>query len=118
MDAAATLGLLGLNHVKQKKYAEAEPHLRECLALWEKNQPDSWLRFYTQSLLGEALAGQKKYAEAEPLLVQGYEGMRERKGKIPAYSKILVTKAQERLAPLYEAWGKPEKAAQWREKRD
>ena len=33
-------------------------------------------------------------------------------------SKIRLTEAIDRLVQLYEAWGKPEQAAQWREKRE
>ena len=54
---------------------------------------------------------------AEPLLRAGYEGMRQREGKIPPIYKFRLTEAIERLAQLYEAWGKPEKAAEWRARR-
>jgi len=52
-------------------FAEAEPLLRECLAIREKTLPDLWKTFSTGSMLGGALLGQKKYAEAEPLLLKG-----------------------------------------------
>ncbi len=48
----------------QKKWTEAEPILRECLAIREKAQPDLWSTFSTQSMVGGALLGQKKYADA------------------------------------------------------
>ena len=57
--------------------------LRECLAIRVKKQPDAWSTFNTQSKLGGVLLGQKKYADAEPLLLQGYEGMKQREAKIP-----------------------------------
>ena len=65
----ALLAQIGLGLLQQKKWTEAEPLLRECLAIREKTQPDVWSTFNTQSLLGGALLGQKKYAEAEPLLL-------------------------------------------------
>jgi uncharacterized protein HemY len=37
--------VLGLNLLKQQKWAEAEPILREYLALREKIQPGEWLTF-------------------------------------------------------------------------
>ena len=40
---------------------EAEPFLRECLAIREKTQADDWKTFNTRSLLGGSLLGQKKY---------------------------------------------------------
>ena len=74
---------LGLNLIQQRKWAEAETVLRECLAIREKAQPDDWSTFNTRSLLGGSLLGQKKFAEAEPLILAGYEGMKAREDKIP-----------------------------------
>ena len=61
-----------------------------------------------------ALLGQKNYDAAEPFLLGGYGGLTERASKIPAGSKRLLKEAGERLVQLYEAWGKPDKAAEWR----
>ena len=77
------LAQIGLGLLQQKKWTEAEPLLRESLAIREKTQPDVWTTFNTKSLLGGALLGQKKYAEAEPLLLAGYEGMKQREKTIP-----------------------------------
>jgi hypothetical protein len=62
------------------------------------------------------LLSQKKYAEAEPLLLNGYEGMKQREDKIPANSVGSLTGALERLVQLYDAWGKKDKADAWRKK--
>ena len=75
---APMLVQIGMSFLQQKKWIEAEPLLRESLAIREKGQPDVWSTFNTQSLLGGALLGEKKYAEAEPLLLGGYEGMKRR----------------------------------------
>jgi hypothetical protein len=77
---------LGVNLLKQEKASEAEPLLRECLAIREKAMPDDWQRFSAMSLLGGAMLGHGKYAAAEPLVVGGYEGMKARAAKIPAGS--------------------------------
>ena len=106
----------GLSLIQQGKWTEAEPVLRECLAIREKSQPDEWTTFNTRSLLGGSLLGQKKYAEAEPLIVSGYEGMKAREARIPAPGKPRLTEAAERVVQLYEAWGKKDKAAEWRAK--
>ncbi len=111
---AGQLAVLGLNLLQQKKYSEAEPICRDCLKIREKNEPDAWTTFNTQSLLGGALLGQKKYADAEPLLLQGYQGMKERQDKIPPQGKVRLTEALERLVQLYEATGKKDEAAKWR----
>jgi serine/threonine protein kinase len=112
--AAGVLSALGSNLLQQKKWADAEAVLRECLAIREKRLPDGWTTCNSRSMLGGALLGQKKYADAEPLLVQGYEGMKNREAKIPPHSRPYLTSALERLAWLYEAWGKPDEAAKWR----
>ncbi len=96
------------------RWAPAEILARECLALRAKKQPDEWRNFYTMSQLGAALAGPKKYAEAEPMLLAGYEGMKQREARMGPENKPRLTKSIERLVQLYEAWGKPEKAAEWR----
>ena len=67
-------------------------------------------------MLGGALLGQKKYAEAEPLLLQGYEGMKQREAQIPQAGKVRLAEATERLVRLYEATNQPENARTWREK--
>jgi tetratricopeptide (TPR) repeat protein len=108
------LDSLGLNLLKQRKYAAAEPVLRECVMSGERIGPDNWARFNAESMLGGSLLGQEKYAEAERLLLAGYEGMKQREAKIAAQSKLRLTEAIERLVQLYEAWGEPEKAAVWR----
>jgi eukaryotic-like serine/threonine-protein kinase len=63
-----------LRLLQLKVYADAEPLLRECLAIRQKMQPDDWRTFNTQSMLGGVLLGQKNYADVEPLLLQGYAG--------------------------------------------
>jgi hypothetical protein len=68
------------------------------------------------SQLGAALAGQQKFLEAEALLIRGYEGMKAVEAKIPASSQNHLASASKRIVPFYEAWGKPEKAAEWRTK--
>ncbi len=105
-------------YLEAQRWAEAEPLARDCLGLRAKKMPQEWWNFHTMSQLGAALAGQKKYAEAEPLLLQGYEGLKARSPKIPAPAKKKLAEAATRIVKLYEALGKPEKAAEWRKKRE
>jgi serine/threonine protein kinase/tetratricopeptide (TPR) repeat protein len=114
---AGLLAQLGLTLVQQKKPAEAEPLLRECLAIRAKTQPDDWRTFNTQSMLGAALVGQKKYAEAEPLMVKGYEGMRAREEKIPPQGKVRLTEAIDGLIELCAVTNRPDEAKHWRAER-
>jgi tetratricopeptide (TPR) repeat protein len=95
---AVLLSFTGRGLLDQKKWDEAEPLLRECLALREQNELDVWTTFNAQSLLGGALRGQKKYADAELLLLKGYEGMKKRESLIPPKYKMLrLSEAVERL---------------------
>ncbi len=111
---AGQMAALGSNLLRQHKYSDAEPLLRECLKVREAKQPDDWATFNTRSLLGGVLLGQKRYAEAEPLLLQGYEGMKAREAKIPPQGKVRLTEALERLVQLYEAMNKKDEAAKYR----
>jgi hypothetical protein len=95
-------------------YVEAENILREGLKIREAKLPDDWTTFSSKALLGASLLGQQKYAEAEPLLLAGYEGMKQREGKIPAAGKTRLVEAVQRLVQLYEAWDRPEQAQAWR----
>jgi tetratricopeptide (TPR) repeat protein len=111
---AAALAVRGSVLLREKKFAEAELKLRECLAMRQKIQPDDWVTFDTESLLGQALVEQRKFAESEPRLVAGYEGMKQREDKIPPQDKHHLIKALERLVSFYEAWGQVDKASAWR----
>jgi hypothetical protein len=98
--------------VQQAKWVEAEPILRACLEIRARELPDDWLRHNAASMLGEALVGLGKHAEAEPLVVEAYERM-----EPPPDIAYRKGEALERVIALYEAWGKEEKAAEWRAKR-
>jgi tetratricopeptide (TPR) repeat protein len=111
---SAAQAQLGLNLLRQKKYTDAEPLLRDCLKVRQQKQPDAWTTFNTQSMLGGSLLGQKEYDEAESLLLQGYEGMKQRQAQIPKAAHARLSEAVERLVELYDAWGRPEDAARWR----
>ena len=79
---ADDLAALGRYLLEQSRCSEAEPLLREAVAIREKATPDDWRRYDAMSLLGGALLGQGRYAEAEPLIVAGYEGMKAREPRI------------------------------------
>ena len=113
MSSAADLALAALS---QGKFDKAEPLSREALEFNQKARQDDWRRFRAKGLLGASLAGQKKYAEAEPLLLEGYAGMAARKDRIAVPDWYYMDLAREWLQELYQAWGKPTKAAEWRKK--
>ena len=113
---AGDLAQLGRNLLMQSRWTEAEPLLRESLAICEKALADDWKRYDAMSLLGGSLAGQGRYAEAEPMVVTGYKGMKERESRITVPDQFRLREAAVRVVRLYEAWGKPEQATEWKAK--
>jgi hypothetical protein len=66
-------------------------------------------------LLGGALLGQRRYAEAEPLLLQGYEGLKQRAATLPPQVRNTgFTQALTWLVQLYDGWHRSGEAAKWR----
>jgi len=107
---------LGAALVEQRKFSDAEPLLRAAASAYAKTSPGNWQRFNSQSLLGASLAGQKKYAEAEPLLVSGFEGLMRHKASVAAQDPPALERARQWITRLYQEWGKPERAAEWRDR--
>jgi hypothetical protein len=114
MRYAGALVVLGRNLLQQEKWTVAEAVLRECLGVYGQEAPNSWMRFDAISHVGAALLGQKKYADAEPLLLEGYEGMKQREKTIPPRWSGHLTDAALRLVQLYDATARPEEATKWR----
>jgi tetratricopeptide (TPR) repeat protein len=114
---AAVLAAVSIELLSSEQYTAVEELLREALAIREKQQPDAWTTFNTQSMLGEALLGQKQYADAEPLLLKGYEGMKAREKAIPPPGAPRLPEALDRLIKLYTATNKPDEAKRWRAER-
>jgi tetratricopeptide (TPR) repeat protein/predicted Ser/Thr protein kinase len=113
-DTMASAASLALIYLTQGKFAESEQLAREALAFYGKSLPDDWKRFDAESVLGASLAGQKKFSEAEPMLLEGYQGMVDRTDRIDVPLRFFVDDARRRIVELYQAWGKPDKAAEWR----
>jgi eukaryotic-like serine/threonine-protein kinase len=113
---AAEADDLALAYVSEGKFAQSEPLAREALEAQKNVQPDDWQRYRAASVLGASLAGEKKYAEAEPLLLEGYQGQLARKDRMAAPDQYHLKLAHQWLIQLYRAWGKPDKAAEWKNK--
>jgi len=96
------------------EHIEAESLLRKCLAICQEKSPDDWRCFQAASVLGAVLTSRADYEEAEQLLLKGHAGLKDHP---PAkLGPERTAAAARRLVRLYDAWGKPEKAAQWRSK--
>jgi tetratricopeptide (TPR) repeat protein len=93
------------------KAEEAEPLLRECLSLCRQHLPSDHPQTpFMASLLGECLTVRRQFPEAETLLKESYPLLQA--SQVPALQKRL---ALERFVRLYDAWGKKDQSAHWRQ---
>ncbi|MBK9386300.1 MAG: tetratricopeptide repeat protein [Planctomycetes bacterium] len=120
---ATELLKLGQTWLELDAAAEAEPVLREVVALREKLQPEAWSTSSARSLLGAAIAAQGRLAEAEPILIAGFEGIERSFATVPPQSRYRLEAARARLVELYTKWeaeapgsGHAARATQWRER--
>ncbi len=81
--------------------------LRSALSSSEAGAQEIWQIAATDVALGALLTAEGRYAEAEPCLTRGYDLLRAVRGEHNTYARD----ARRRLAELYAAWGRPEKAA-------
>ena len=109
---AATLNNLARVAVARGEYAEGETLIREALATFRKSAlgEGSWRIANAESILGACLAGQGRYREAEELLLASYPIVRDNTLASAVYTRDLLA----RLVALYESWGKPAEAAEYR----
>jgi serine/threonine protein kinase/Tfp pilus assembly protein PilF len=115
-DTVSALVSLGQVRLGRRRYADAESLLQKALRIQEKNAPDAWQRYNTQSLLGASLAAQAKFSEAEPLLLAAHRGLLERENTIPFEYRSSVEQAGNRIIEMYQKSGKPEQASVWIER--
>jgi len=102
--------LLGLASALLDRHAEAEaePLLREALAIQQATlEPGDWKIALTRTMLGACLTARREFAAAESLLGAGSEVLI----TSPATPAAEKRKALERRVALYDAWGRPERAA-------
>jgi tetratricopeptide (TPR) repeat protein len=108
----ACLTAMARLRLTEQRYAGAESLLREAMNGTGNQNLAIWDTYDRQSLLGASLLGQGKYAEAEPLLVSGYQGLLKQSPAISVDASL--PQAGEKLVQLYSAWGKLDKAQEWR----
>jgi serine/threonine protein kinase/tetratricopeptide (TPR) repeat protein len=113
-DIGQTLAALGWALTQQSRGNEGEPLLRQGLDICRKALPAGDRKTaHVESLLGWCLTGLGQYQEAEPFLLSGYQALETAPGAPPPRRQ----QALDRIVELYEAWGKPDRAAAWRAKR-
>jgi serine/threonine protein kinase/tetratricopeptide (TPR) repeat protein len=113
---------LGLMLVQEKQFLRAEQLLRQALVRYESPEIrvlGRRLRPSERALsgLGLALAGQGRFDEAEPFVIRAFEELNANEKRVLCDRAEIVREAFEAVVTLYDAWGKPERAAAWRAKR-
>lgn len=108
---ATALMVQGMIYSQTGRTAEAEKLLREAVRIRAENVPEThFLRATANGALGEFLTTQARFPEAESSLLASYESLK----KSQAGNSPRTRLALERLANLYDAWGKPDEAARYR----
>ncbi len=112
---------LGWALFHQQKYREAEAVLRVDVPFYDRPaRPESEVRYNWEGVLGAVLVAENKnYEEAEYRLQSCYKGRLHPIGiGIPAGDVNLFTEQESVawLVRLYDQWGKPERATEWRAK--
>jgi len=103
-----SLNNLGANLMRAGRAVDGEKAFREALDIHRRSlSPGHFQIATTENLLGGALVAQRRFSEAEPLLTGSYARIRAHFG--PEHPRTQA--ARKRVVQLYEAWGKPGKAA-------
>jgi len=110
-DTLTSIGELGLVLHRLGQDREAETLLRESVAGFRSlGQPGSRLGIDLERL-GILLAARREFEEAEPLLLESHELL----SKDENTSAERVRRVAESLARMYDAWGRTDQAAKWRQ---
>jgi len=109
---AGALALLARVWVARGDFSQAESLLREALPIQKRAYPENHPRLaMTKSLLGATLTHRQQFEEAEALLLSARDVLKGISG--PEAREAKATRS--RLAGLYEAWGRPEKALEYQD---
>jgi serine/threonine protein kinase/tetratricopeptide (TPR) repeat protein len=92
-------------------HKSAEEYLRQGLAIQRKTFPEkNWQIATTKLLVGACLVQQGRFREAESLLLEALPLIQQNFGPTHRRTKAAI----QEIIKLYEAWGKPEKAAEYK----
>jgi tetratricopeptide (TPR) repeat protein len=107
-DVVWATGSLGRNQYYLKRWVEAERNLRWAL---DVKDPDGLLVPQDYAMIAPAmvslLVDQRRWAEAEPIALRVY-AIRD------SLADSLTGRAAQQLAAIYQGWGKPDRAAEFR----
>jgi len=108
---ARVLGDLAMLLTSSGQHAAGEAHMRRALAILGRRLPeDDWRRAQASSVLAVCLTGLGRFDEAESVLLASYPTLRDHFGA----SAPETLESLDRLATLYDAWGRETKAAEVR----
>ncbi|MGE0127868.1 MAG: tetratricopeptide repeat protein [Blastocatellales bacterium] len=108
---ANTISNLAEVYFDRGQYDEALRLYRQALDDFLKlHHPNHWIVVRTRSFTGACLTQLKRYREAEEQLLAAHAGLKAVRGEQHEMTRETVS----RLIELYEAWGKPERAAPYR----
>jgi serine/threonine-protein kinase len=98
-------------HMARRENARAEQLFREALAVYEATLPaDHTNTAIARIKLGRSLLRQQRYADAERATAAGYAILARQADPAVSY----LTAARSDLAAIYDALGRPERAAEFR----
>jgi len=112
-DTLISMGNLGELYFHMGRLAEAEPLLAEAVAGVRSSAlpHEHVVTGYTIRKHGACLAAMGRYQEAEQLLLEAHETLVAAVGAADPEVRL----ASRNLVALYDAWGRPEEAARWKE---
>ena len=106
---AVTLSILARLMIETSRHAEGLEAAREAkMILLQQLPEDDWRVATAVNYEGLALAGLGRFEEAEPLLLSTLDGLEA--SPVPA----IAEQARKKLIEFYDAWGKPQLAANYR----
>ena len=110
-DVAAAVNDLATFLDRRGRWEEAEALHVEACAIFERKLPPNHRRLAgARSDYGEHLVAMGRYGEAEPVLLAAYDAQKVTLGEGAGATR----RSASRLAGLYDAWGKPAKAREYR----
>ncbi len=106
----ATIGQVLL---RSKAFNEAEPILRECLAIRQEAEPNRWIAYSTQSMLGQVQLGLDQLEAAESNLLAAYDGLHQQASTAPANANERIEETVKCLIDLYTRLKNETEAKRW-----
>ncbi len=112
-DYAAALNGIAVGRLRRNDCAGAIPLFRRAADIYEHAvNADFWIPNAIRINLGRCLTTTKQYAEAERALLASHERLARALGDTSGQAR----RAREQLVALYDAWGRPARAAAFRAK--